>query len=133
MPLSEFKIAAKYWFGIYDSNPKDEELNLREFRNVYLKVLPESPMRKATKWSQIQSIYDAYDADQNDAINFDEFWAITRFREDFESEDFKEFSQKSTTKKEDTLPEITLEMSDEDYKAACTQIFNAFAVKIGDT
>lgn len=133
MPLSEFKIAAKYWFGIYDSNPKDGELNLREFRNVYLKVLPESPMRKATKWSQIQSIYDAYDADQNDAINFDEFWAITRFREDFESEEFKKFNQKSTTKKEDILPEITLEMSDEDYKAACTQIFNAFAVKIGDT
>lgn len=53
MPLADFERACEYYFRYYDRKPRDGLLNLREFRNTYLKVLPDSVMKTATKWSQI--------------------------------------------------------------------------------
>jgi len=51
MSIDAFKRACGFYFKYFDRQPRDGLLNLREFRNTYLKVLPNSPMKKATKWS----------------------------------------------------------------------------------
>jgi hypothetical protein len=51
MTLTAFKRACSFYFRFYDKSPEDGVLSLSEFRNIYLRVLPDSIMRKATKWS----------------------------------------------------------------------------------
>jgi len=98
MKLADFKRACFYYFNLFDKDPNDGQLNLREFRNTYLKVLPKTMMRKATKWSQIQQVLDGYDTDNSSSVSWEEFWNITRFKEQWNSKAFKDFNQKQNKK-----------------------------------
>lgn len=82
-------------------------------------------MKNATKWSQIQKVLDVYDRDGDGQANWNEFWAVTKYRENWNSKEFKKFEQNNS--KKNKLPEITMNMTNAEYKSACIIIYKAFA------